>query len=243
MKLIVNADDFGYSNGVNYGIIDAHRGCALCSTTLMVTMPGVLHAVGLMDENPNLAVGLHINTAFGKPITGGKTLVGKSGVFIKPDCIPEGHAYNSHEIEAEVYAQYERFVKFVGKDPSHIDSHLDTHEKITQVRDACCLLAKEKRIPLRNVDMEHSKHVTFIQHRSFDAKQGLEYFIEYFNEIQKKEFVEIMAHPAYIDNYLMKNSSYNLQRTLELEFLLSERFLTTIKQNGVVLTSYYDAKR
>ena len=243
MKLIVNADDFGYSNGVNYGIIDAHKCGALYSTTLMVTMPGVPHAVSLMDQNPNLAVGLHINTAFGKPITGGKTLVGKNGVFIKPNAIPERHAYNYGEVEAEVYAQYECFVKLTGKDPSHIDSHLDTHEKITQVRNACCLLAKEKRIPLRNVDMEHSKHVTFIQHRSFGANPGLEYFLEHFNEIQKEEFVEIMAHPAYIDNYLLQNSSYNLQRTLELEFLLSERFLTTLKQNGVTVTSYYDAKR
>lgn len=37
-NLILNADDFGYSNGVNYGIIDAYKNGVLTSTTLMVTM-------------------------------------------------------------------------------------------------------------------------------------------------------------------------------------------------------------
>ncbi|TGU42153.1 ChbG/HpnK family deacetylase, partial [Mesorhizobium sp. M00.F.Ca.ET.186.01.1.1] len=40
MKLIVNADDFGYSKGVNLGIIEAHRAGVVTSTTTMVNMGG-----------------------------------------------------------------------------------------------------------------------------------------------------------------------------------------------------------
>ena len=53
-KLIVNADDFGYSEAVNYGIISAHRNGIVTSTTMMANMPGFDHAVNLLKENKDL---------------------------------------------------------------------------------------------------------------------------------------------------------------------------------------------
>lgn len=47
MKLIMNADDFGFTRAINYGIFDAHNLGVLTSTTLMVTMPAFEHAVDL----------------------------------------------------------------------------------------------------------------------------------------------------------------------------------------------------
>ncbi len=44
IKVINNADDFGYSNAINYGIIDAHVQGILNSTTIMANMPGFEHA-------------------------------------------------------------------------------------------------------------------------------------------------------------------------------------------------------
>lgn len=52
MKLIVNADDFGYSDGVNLGIIEAHRSGIVTSTSAMVTMPSIDHAVGIARFHP-----------------------------------------------------------------------------------------------------------------------------------------------------------------------------------------------
>ncbi len=46
-KVIFNSDDFGYSHGVNYGIMDAYQRGILTSTTLMANMPGFEHAVKL----------------------------------------------------------------------------------------------------------------------------------------------------------------------------------------------------
>lgn len=46
-KVIFNSDDFGYSYGVNYGIVDAYQRGILTSTTLMANMPGFEHAVKL----------------------------------------------------------------------------------------------------------------------------------------------------------------------------------------------------
>ena len=68
MKLIINADDFGYSNGVNYGIIDAFKNGILTSTTCLTNMPGFNHAIQLAKENPNLGIGIHLTLTCGKPL-------------------------------------------------------------------------------------------------------------------------------------------------------------------------------
>ena len=49
-KLIVNADDFGLTPGVNYGIIEAFKYGILTSTTLMINQPFVEHAIDLKKK-------------------------------------------------------------------------------------------------------------------------------------------------------------------------------------------------
>ena len=55
---MVNADDFGFTRDVNQGIVEAHRGGILTSTTLMAIGPAFDDAVRLAKENPSLDVGL-----------------------------------------------------------------------------------------------------------------------------------------------------------------------------------------
>ncbi|SCN42651.1 Protein of unknown function [Bacillus cytotoxicus] len=54
IQLIVNADDFGLSEGTNYGIIHGHINGIVNSTTMMMNMPAVEHAVRLANEYPSL---------------------------------------------------------------------------------------------------------------------------------------------------------------------------------------------
>lgn len=75
--LIVNADDFGLSRGINYGIIDAHRHGVVTSTTAMMTTNGIEHAAQLSAETPSLAVGLHFVLSYGTPMTAMPSCNGK----------------------------------------------------------------------------------------------------------------------------------------------------------------------
>ena len=75
MKLIVNADDYGMTKGVNLGIIEAHKKGIVTSTTLMVTMPEVEHGLALSKDCPNLGIGLHLNCTLNKPLTDCKSLI------------------------------------------------------------------------------------------------------------------------------------------------------------------------
>lgn len=242
-NLIFNADDFGYSNGINYGIIDAYRNGVLTSTTLMVTMSGTMHAVEIMKQNPKLAVGLHLNISLGKPLTSGKTLVDKNGFFMKPDNLPKGYLYNEEELRSEIRAQYEKYLKLVGKKPTHLDSHLFSTDKVPQMRKIASEIAIENNIPMRNFDIELYNHVEFINYRNYNAKPTLDYVVEFFEDIIKNQYVEIMTHPGYVDYNLYNNSSYNIQRINEVKFLTSNIIKNLIEKNHVNLITYNDVMK
>ena len=79
-KIIVNADDFGLSEAVNYGIISAYKNGIVRSTTIMPGMPAFEHAIGLLKENKGLGCGVHMTLSVNKPILNcHKTIVDENG--------------------------------------------------------------------------------------------------------------------------------------------------------------------
>ena len=67
--LIINADDFGYTQGVNRAIAEAHRHGTVTSTSFMVDAPGAAEAAELARQHPALGVGLHfVGTHDGQPL-------------------------------------------------------------------------------------------------------------------------------------------------------------------------------
>ena len=68
LRLIVNADDFGFTRDVNEGIVEAHRHGILTATTLMANGDAFDHAVALARENPSLDVGCHLVLVQGKSV-------------------------------------------------------------------------------------------------------------------------------------------------------------------------------
>ena len=242
MKIIINADDFGYSKGINYGIFEAHKNGVLTSTTLMTGMPGTEHAAAIMKEIPKMGVGLHLNTALGKPGNfKRKTLTDENGFFIKPDKVLElGIDYNEDELYDELKEQFLRFMEITKQKPTHLDSHLFSSDKLEKVKKIALILADEYRIPLRNHETGYYEKVRFINHRDFGGIPGLEYVAENFDEIIKNKYVEIMTHPGYVDTYVMKNSSYNMMRAEELDFLTGDRIKELAERNKVELVNYAD---
>ena len=66
-KLIINADDFGYCESVNHGIISSHINGIVTSTTIMANMPGFNHAVKLLEDFDTLGCGVHMTLSCNKP--------------------------------------------------------------------------------------------------------------------------------------------------------------------------------
>ena len=257
--LILNADDFGYSYGVNYGIIESHLRGVLTSTTLMAGMPGFDHAVSLAKAHPSLGVGVHLTLTCGRPVlTDHKTLTEPNGDF-------HSQAYYHNEEQPldkdEVYREWKAQIEKVlaaGIQPTHLDSHHHVHT-FRGLEDVFVRLAREYDLPVRNSRRDCTDNhvqgvpcpnylVDFIEGSGAHFHTPL---TEYAPAIESNmhrilleafktlDCVEIMCHPAYLDTAVMLHSSFNLHRMCEVDLLISPATKTFIEQlEDVSLANY-----
>ena len=110
MKLIVNADDFGFSKAVNYGIIEAYKTGVVRSTTIMAGMPAFDNSVELLKENPGLGCGVHLTLSAYKPVLKThKTIVDEEGNFYRKLLTEQDlNKIDLNEVFEEFCAQIER---------------------------------------------------------------------------------------------------------------------------------------
>jgi chitin disaccharide deacetylase len=132
-QVILNADDFGLTRGVNEGIIRAHREGILTSTTLMANGPAFDDAIELARANPKLGIGCHLVLSGGMAVAPAQQIPSLAG----PDgALPESLAafvvrvtsgrLHSADMETELRAQIEK-IRSAGVEPSHVDTHKHTH--------------------------------------------------------------------------------------------------------------------
>lgn len=160
-QLILNADDFGMTRGVNRGIIRAHREGILTSATLMANGEAFDDAVERAHANKELGVGCHL------VLVGGQCVAPKDSVASLtdaegnlPDSLPRLVArlssgiIRSEEIERELRAQISK-IRAAGIEPTHVDTHKHTHahprvmEALGKVARECGLTRVRK--PIENL--------------------------------------------------------------------------------------------
>src|SRR5678809_1034131 len=114
--LIVNADDFGQSPGINRGIIEAHEHGIVTSTSLMTRWSAAGEAAAYAREHPTLSVGLHLD--LGEWVYRDTGWVQLYTVIALDD---------RDAIQSEISRQLETFHALLGKLPDHINSHQHVH--------------------------------------------------------------------------------------------------------------------
>jgi predicted glycoside hydrolase/deacetylase ChbG (UPF0249 family) len=121
-RIIVNADDFGFSPGVNAGIAAAHRRGIVTSASLMANAPGFAEAVVLAAENPALGIGVHLNLVRGKPLSplAGIPLLAGGGGRFRPFRWRRMSPAFLGQAEGEYRRQIEKIVA-AGIRPTHVD--------------------------------------------------------------------------------------------------------------------------
>ena len=139
-RLIVNADDFGLSEGVNRGIIETHERGIVTSTSLMVSRQCARSAAAYARHHDELSVGLHLDL----------------GEWVYHDGEWIAIAEPARPLEAEAIHQLGAFRELLGRDPSHVDSHQHAHRSGPAAA-AAIDTARMLGVPLRAVD----KHVGY----------------------------------------------------------------------------------
>ena len=133
VSLIVNADDFGISEAVNRGIVEAHERGIVTSTSIMATGPKFEHAVELARLHPSLAVGVHLVLTEHRPLIGSSA----AASLVRPDGAFEPHLkqlltrrlrgrVTLAEVRRELDEQIRR-VRAAGIAVNHLDGHQHVH--------------------------------------------------------------------------------------------------------------------
>ncbi len=132
-RLVVNADDFGFTSEVNAGILEAFERGIVRSTTLMANGAASDDAVRLARQNPGLDVGCHL------------TLIGRPGLPSSVAALIWALARRRIPLYEELASQVRRILD-AGLRPTHLDTHKHTH-LLPPVLEAVCRIAQEFAIP------------------------------------------------------------------------------------------------
>jgi hopanoid biosynthesis associated protein HpnK len=171
-RVIINADDFGLSPGVNRGILAAFRHGILTSTTMLVNLPSYDDAVELARQNPDLPIGIHLSLLWGPPVSAPSTvpsLVERDGHFPRSLTVLARRYFlgrlDPAHVRTEFRAQVERFRR-AGLNPTHVDSHKHVHclpgvlealaDVVAEQGIRCVRFPFEEGLTRRNADGDHA---------------------------------------------------------------------------------------
>ncbi|MEJ8836231.1 carbohydrate deacetylase [Ramlibacter sp. AN1133] len=153
LTVIVNADDFGLTEGVNEAVLACHLAGSVTSTTLMCNTGACEHAGEIARRHPSLGVGLHFNLTTGRPLAPEaqvQSLVDADGNLLTRKVLLQrillGKVRAEH-VEAELHAQLQR-MKSLGLHPTHFDSHQHVHA-VPQVFRVFARVAEREGLPIR----------------------------------------------------------------------------------------------
>jgi predicted glycoside hydrolase/deacetylase ChbG (UPF0249 family) len=160
-NLIVNADDLGWTEGVNRGIVEAfHRGI-VTSTSLLANGAAFAGGVQAAQSAPGLGVGVHLNLTDGPPVADHEavaSLLNNAGEFAgSPESLLLRRARRSlllEDVENEWDEQIQK-VRQAGISPTHLDGHKHVH-MLPGLFEIALTLAKRHQIGAIRVSLEAS---------------------------------------------------------------------------------------
>ena len=216
--LIVNADDFGYSHGINRGVAEAHTRGIVTSTSLMVNAPRAREAAALARDLPSLSVGLHVNFT-----NEGERLV---------------EFTDAAACRAELERQLAAFQAMLGRPPTHLDSHQHVHRGRAPhpvFREAADRLG----VHLRD-DPPVAYKGGFYGQWEFGVSDPTKVSVEFLSRMLREEFpegiYELCCHPGYVDPEA--SFVYHQDRERELATLTDPRIRALLGELGIRLAGF-----
>jgi predicted glycoside hydrolase/deacetylase ChbG (UPF0249 family) len=225
-RLIVNADDFGLSAGVNAGVIVAHAGGIVTSASLMVRQAGTISAVELSRRFPELSVGLHFDL--------GEWCYRDGDWQQLYEIVP---LHDPPAIRDELRRQLDRFHQLLGRGPTHLDSHQHVHrdEPVDQfVRE----MGDELNVPVRHfcsgVQYCGDFYGQYGNGEPVPESLAPERLVGIISRLPPGT-VELACHPGFDDRLA---TMYCKERRREVETLCDPRVRQAASASQIALISY-----
>jgi predicted glycoside hydrolase/deacetylase ChbG (UPF0249 family) len=226
--LIVNADDFGRSPGINRGVIRCHEEGIVTSTSLMVRWPDAEEAAAWARRS-SLSVGLHLDL--------GDWEWRDDGWRTRYEVVDlEARSAVAGEIER----QLERFERLIGGSPTHLDSHQHVHLKDPPVMQAVVPVGERLGVPVRGITPRVAYSGAFYgqdgRGRPLPDAISADALINAIEGLPPG-ITELGCHPAAEAD---GDSVYGRERVEEVETLCDPRVRAAIDRCSVALRSFAD---
>jgi chitin disaccharide deacetylase len=226
--LIVNADDFGLSAGVNRGIIECAGRGILTSASLMVRWPAAAEAAAYAKTSRAISVGLHVDL--------GEWVLRNGNWELLYQVVDTDDA---GAVAKEINGQLAEFRRLTDCNPSHLDSHQHVHRN-EPARSIMLNLARELGVPLR----ECSPHVRYCGDFYGQGGEG-EHLPGAISVANLKNILsslpdgvtELGCHPGYGDDL---DSPYRVERAGEVRALCDPETRAAVAALGLKLCSFND---
>jgi len=229
--LVVNADDFGLTHGINTGVMKAHRRGIVTSASLMVKQPKAEEAVALAAREQRLGLGLHIDLMEWEPLDGEW-----KRIYARVDLDDQA------QVAREIADQVELFVDLVGRPPDHLDSHQHVHLE-GHARTEAIRVSRDLGVPLRGLDSRVSFCGEFYgqQGRSEPYPEGITLAnLLRLIDAMPEGWTEVMCHPGFAHDV---QSIYRLERESEVETLCRPNLSEELAKRSVKLRSFSELAR
>jgi chitin disaccharide deacetylase len=226
--LIVNADDFGLSDGVNRGIARAHEDGVVTSASLMVRGDGAHGAAAYARAHPRLSVGLHLDLG---------EWIYRDGEW-RPlyEVVPLD---DEEAIGREIEAQLAAFRALTGTYPSHLDSHQHVHQR-EPTRSLLLSAAEWLSTPVRGfapaVRYSGAFYGQTAKGDPLPDAVSVDSLLRILRELSAG-ITELGCHPGEADDL---TTAYRAERRLEVEVLCDPRIRAALDEHDITLCSYGD---
>jgi|SRR5262245_1655038 len=228
--LIVNADDFGLSPGVNRGVIQAHEHGIVTSASLMVRWLAAREAALYARKHPELSLGLHLDLG---------EWVYRAGSWAPVYTVAS--LGDRPAVEREVYRQVDIFRHLVDREPSHMNSHQHVHMR-EPVRSVVRRLCDSLGIPLRNFCPGIHYFMEFYgqtnEGEPLPAYISLDWLVDSLSALPKGWTV-MVCHPGDASDL---ETVYRTERREEVKVLCHRQLHAAIERLGIKLCSFNDWK-
>lgn len=244
-RLLIRADDLGFSEGINYGIEKTVKEGLIKTVGIMTNMPAAAHGVSLL-QGEKVCFGQHTNICVGRPLTDPgliPSITNKDGEFksskefrnAKEDFVV------LDEVILEIEAQYKRFVELTGEEPHYFEGHAVASRNFFKGLEIVA-----ERHNLRYLGMNFSsQEVTFGDKKLYLHMESMKPGYDPFNALKQVNYHEdgvdmFVCHPGYLDAYILKKSSLTTPRPLEVEMVCSSEARQWVEENHIQLVTYDD---
>lgn len=249
-RILIRADDLGWTEAINYGIAKTVNQGIIRSVGLMTNMPAAQHGVDLL-KGTAVCYGQHTNICVGRPVT--------DPALIPSICQENGELKSSRayreaakrgedfvvldEVILEIEAQYQRFIELVGDQPHYFEGHAVASPNFFKGLEIVA-----QRHGLHNLPFSPEGPVKFRNTMLYTSMDSMAPGYDPFESLKHAALQDygsegccmFVCHPGYLDDEILRKSSLTIPRTQEVAMAIAPETRQWLEKNKIQVVTYDD---